>query len=157
MVNLDIVVVHSGWHVIFKSLPCFSSLIRLLQYWRGCTLYVSKRRLTGEKSDRMILCIKYILWCNQTLTSLSLYPGWPYLICQLFNKWYVEGVPKELKECWSLLLHKGDDREEVNNYRPLTMGSILIRLYAKIWDKRMRKFVFINPRRKAFVPLDGCF
>ena len=81
----------------------------------------------------------------------------PNLICQLFNKWYVEGVPRELKECWSLLLHKSDDRELVNNYRPLTIGSILIRLYAKIWDKRMRAYVDINPRQKAFVPVDGCF
>ena len=81
----------------------------------------------------------------------------PNLICQLFNKWYVEGVPRELKECWSLLLHKSDDREVVDNYRPLTIGSILIRLFAKIWDKRLRVYVDINPRQKAFVPLDGCF
>ena len=32
-----------------------------------------------------------------------------------------------------------------------------MRLYAKIWDKRLRANVKLDERQKGFVPVDGCF
>ena len=34
---------------------------------------------------------------------------------------------------------------------------MFIRLYAKIWDKRLRKNIHFDERQKGFVPLDSCF
>lgn len=75
----------------------------------------------------------------------------------ILNVWRVRGIPLLEKANLSILLYKADDKADVNNYRPLTIGSILMRLYAKIWDKRLRAVVQLNDRQKAFVPVDGCF
>lgn len=32
-----------------------------------------------------------------------------------------------------------------------------MRLYGKIWDKRLRKKILFDERQKGFVPVDGCF
>ena len=32
-----------------------------------------------------------------------------------------------------------------------------MRLYAKVWDKRLRANVKLDDRQKDFVPVDGCF
>ena len=74
-----------------------------------------------------------------------------------FNHWYVYGIPDDEKECRTILLEKSGDLTDVNNWRPITIGSILLRLFCKIWDSRLRKKVSINPRQKAFVPVDGCY
>ena len=33
----------------------------------------------------------------------------------------------------------------------------MLRVYAKVWDKRLREVVHISNRQKAFCPVDGCF
>ena len=75
----------------------------------------------------------------------------------IFNLWWAESVPVIEKSCRTILLPKSGDRTNVGNWRPITIGNLLIRLYAKIWDKRLRKKITINERQKAFVPMDGCF
>ena len=57
----------------------------------------------------------------------------------------------------AILLEKGGDRAEVGNWRPITIDNRLIRLYAKVWDARLREVVKIDVRQKAFCPVDGCF
>ena len=47
--------------------------------------------------------------------------------------------------------------EDVNNYRPLTIETILMCLYAKVWDKRLRLVVKFYPSQQAFIPVDGCY
>ena len=78
-------------------------------------------------------------------------------ITVIFNTWWAFGVPKEEKECRSLLIPKDGDLKQVGNWRPLTLGNTLIRLYAKIWDNRLRCSVFVDERQKAFTPVDGCY
>ena len=78
-------------------------------------------------------------------------------IAMVFNKWWVSGVPDEEKKCRTIMLHKGGERKDVGNWRPVTIGNVLIRLYAKIWDKRLRKHIILDDRQKAFVPVDGCY
>ena len=78
-------------------------------------------------------------------------------LTMLFNKWYLDGAPEEIKVCRTILIYKAGDKKDVGNWRPITIGSILLRLYAKVWDSRIRKNVSINNRQKAFRPVDGCF
>ena len=75
----------------------------------------------------------------------------------IFNKWYLDGTPKATKACRTILIHKGGDETDVGNWRPITIGPLLLRVYAKVWDQRLRKVITINERQKAFEPVDGCF
>ena len=75
----------------------------------------------------------------------------------LFSHWWAEGMPIEEKGCRTILMHKGRDIKSVGQWRPITIGTILMRLYAKCWDERLRKKVSLNVRRKAFVPIVGCY
>ena len=37
------------------------------------------------------------------------------------------------------------------------MGNQLTRVYAKLWDKRLRMNVKLDERQKGFVPVNGCY
>lgn len=63
----------------------------------------------------------------------------------------------EEKRNRTILLPKDGDLKLVENWRPLTIGSSIARLYAKVWDTKLQKCVPLNCRQKAFVPLHGCF
>ena len=81
----------------------------------------------------------------------------PEAICVILNVWRLRGVPVEEKKNYSILLYKSGDRKEVGNYRPLTIGTVLARLYSKVWDRKLRMVIKLSARQKAFVPLDGCY
>ena len=55
----------------------------------------------------------------------------------IFNDWWVHGVPHMEKECITTLLYKSGDKNDVGNWRPITIGNILSRLFAKIRDTRI--------------------
>ena len=59
----------------------------------------------------------------------------------LFNAFQLAGeVPKSLKNNKSILLPKCDTGlNEVNNWRPITIGSVILRLFTGITAKRMLK------------------
>ena len=79
-------------------------------------------------------------------------------ITALMNYWWGWFLPEELEECRTTLLPKQDDNlEEVGHWRPITVGNLLIRIYAKLWDKRIRKNVTLDERQKGFVPVNGCY
>jgi hypothetical protein len=57
----------------------------------------------------------------------------------------------------TLILKQGKNPNNVENYRPITIGSIISRLYWGIIDFRLRKRTTFSPRQKGFVPESGCF
>jgi hypothetical protein len=63
----------------------------------------------------------------------------PLLIA--FNYFLVEGFPKALSTGVVHALFKGGDAFEFNNYRGITIGPILTKLFALILDKRLNKWV----------------
>ncbi len=76
----------------------------------------------------------------------------------IFSAWWGDNaIPAEQKDCRTILLFKKGLRTDVGNCHPITIGSILLRLYAKVWDQRLRKMVSISSRQKAFVPLDRAY
>ncbi|CAK9796162.1 Retrovirus-related Pol polyprotein from type-2 retrotransposable element R2DM [Anthophora quadrimaculata] len=56
----------------------------------------------------------------------------------------------------TLILKTGKSVEEVSNWRPITIGSLLGRLYSAMIDKRLRGVISLNPRQKGFTKEDGC-
>ncbi|KAH0816911.1 hypothetical protein GEV33_005880 [Tenebrio molitor] len=56
-----------------------------------------------------------------------------------------------------LLLKHGKDPALAESYRPITISSILSRLYWGIIDQKLREHVRFHPRQKGFVSEAGCF
>ncbi|CAK9799114.1 Retrovirus-related Pol polyprotein from type-2 retrotransposable element R2DM [Anthophora plagiata] len=65
--------------------------------------------------------------------------------------------PDEWKLNRTTLIPKpGKSVDDVNNWRPITIGSLLGRLFSAMIDKRVRNVIEQNPRQKGFTNEDGC-
>ena len=72
------------------------------------------------------------------------------------NYWWA--IPEKSEECRTTLLPKKDEElEEVGNWRPITVGNLFMRIYAKLWDRRLRSNIKLDERQKRFVPVNGCY
>jgi hypothetical protein len=56
-----------------------------------------------------------------------------------------------------LILKPGKETGKIKNYRPVTIGSLISRMYWGIIDKRLRMFTQFSPWQKGFVNESGCF
>ena len=76
----------------------------------------------------------------------------------IMNHWWGWILPEKSEECRTTLLPKKDkELEKVGNWRPITVGNLFIRVYAKLWDKRLKQHVTLDERQKGFVPVNGCY
>jgi hypothetical protein len=57
----------------------------------------------------------------------------------------------------ALLLKEGKDPTRAENYRPVTIGSLIGRVYWGIIDQKLRAHITTSPRQKGFVREAGCF
>jgi hypothetical protein len=57
----------------------------------------------------------------------------------------------------TLLLKQGKSHADVRNYRPVTISSILSRVYWGVIDQKLRASVRFSPRQKGFINEAGCF
>ena len=79
-------------------------------------------------------------------------------VTAIMNHWWGWILPEKSEECrTTLLLKKDKELEKVGNWRPITVGNLLMRVYAKLWDKRLRQHVTLDERQKGFVPVNGCY
>lgn len=79
-------------------------------------------------------------------------------IASIMNYWWGWIMSKEISECSTTLLPKKNyNLDQVVKWRPITIGNILIRLYRKLWDKKIRRNFSLGERQKGFVPVDGCY
>ena len=79
-------------------------------------------------------------------------------ITTIMNYWWGWVISSEAEQCRTTLLPKKDKNlDEVGNWRPTTVRNRFMRLYAKLWDKRLRKNIILDERQKGFVPVDGCY
>lgn len=74
-----------------------------------------------------------------------------------YNIWIgLRHIPEQLKLNRTALLPKGNEGlEQIKNWRPITIASLLIRLYNKILAKRMQKVFQISHKQTGFKPLNG--
>ena len=80
---------------------------------------------------------------------------------QMFTVWLVQGkVPDVWKEARTTLLPKSDDPEtlrDVSGWRPVTIGSQILRLFSGIVGRRLSAASPLNPRQRGFIDgSEGC-
>ena len=74
------------------------------------------------------------------------------------NYWWGWTIPEKSEECHTTLLPKKDEElEEVGNWQLITVGNLFMRMYAKLWDKRLRSNIKLAESQKGFVPVNGCY
>ncbi|GCB59891.1 hypothetical protein scyTo_0014065 [Scyliorhinus torazame] len=83
------------------------------------------------------------------------------LIPRLFSLWLKSAmIPDSLKKSRTVLIPKCEDQErlkDIDNWRPITTGPMLLCLFTKIMAKRLSETVWINPRQKGFLAATpGC-
>ena len=81
----------------------------------------------------------------------------PGFLAGVYTLWLMSGkVPEKLKASRSLLLPKGTtDMQNIGNWRPLSISSVLLRLYTKILAKRLTNAVSLHPSQRGFIPAPG--
>ena len=93
---------------------------------------------------------------NVTLQHLRELP-YDYILTILnFQLWAMTQI-----ETWKinktiLIPKKNEGLENASNWRPITLSSMFTRLLHRILGNRISKNTMLNPRQKAFVPVDGC-
>jgi len=77
----------------------------------------------------------------------------------LFNIIQVSKIqPKAWNTNRTILIPKqGKEGSRLENYRPLTIRSLICRTYWGIVDKKLREVVSFSPRQKGFIHETGCF
>ncbi|KAK8734334.1 hypothetical protein OTU49_006130 [Cherax quadricarinatus] len=74
----------------------------------------------------------------------------------LFNIWlYIGYLPKVFRKARTVLLPKVDCPEEPGQYRPITISSIIVRVFHKILAARYVHWVPLHMAQTAFLPTDG--
>lgn len=73
----------------------------------------------------------------------------------LFNSMLLFGVaPSALKRNRTILIPKGGDSDDINNWRPITIASVVTRVLHRILGKRMGG-IQIHPNQRGFRQVDG--
>lgn len=82
-----------------------------------------------------------------------------YLLAKYFNLLLLKSYyPNDWKQNRTTLIPKvGRDRKDVKNWRPLTIGSLVGRLFSGLLDKRLRMYIAQYPRQKGFSDENGCY
>lgn len=87
-----------------------------------------------------------------------LIPGLPTILAKLFNMLlYISYFPSIWKENRTTLIPKANKPSSlVENWRPITIGPILGRIFSSIIDGRLRRGTVLSPRQKGFTAESGC-
>lgn len=79
------------------------------------------------------------------------------ILSRIFNTFLLIGkTPEDLLESRTALIPKKDGAERPEDFRPITVSSVLIRTFHKILAMRMMKNIKLDERQKAFRKVDGC-
>lgn len=87
-----------------------------------------------------------------------LVPGLPIVFAMLYNiLCVVNYFPSAWRNNRTTLIPKvGQDLDKVENWRPITIGSALSRIFSSILDGRIRSVIVQNLRQKGFTSENGC-
>lgn len=90
-----------------------------------------------------------------TVTMLKSLPG--RVLVKWFNLFLFCGsVPEQLKQSTTVFIPKKETPQSASDFRPISMSSVILRLFNKILAKRLLAVVDFDYRQKAFLPIDGC-
>ncbi|WP_165480166.1 hypothetical protein, partial [Clostridioides difficile] len=66
-------------------------------------------------------------------------------------------LPSKLKNGKTILIHKGGPVEDVNNWRPITIYSVIRRIVEKVLDRHLRRQLDLNSNQRGFRSgMPGC-
>lgn len=65
-------------------------------------------------------------------------------------------VPKCYKIARTVLFYKKGEISNLDNWRPISICSIIRRIIEKIIDKQVRKYIIINENQRGFMHMPGC-
>lgn len=68
----------------------------------------------------------------------------------------IKRVPTSLRGARTTLIPKKSPAKSYSDFRPITVSSVLLRLYHRILAKRMLSTLSFDYRQRAFTPVDGC-
>jgi len=81
-------------------------------------------------------------------------------LANMFSSWLVAGlIPNAFKRCQTTLIPKTSDTDklgDINNWRPITIGSVVLRLFLRILTGRLTVSCPIHPRQRGFIASPGC-
>lgn len=81
----------------------------------------------------------------------------PNVLIRIFNLFLLCGrLPEHLLKAKTTLIPKKDGAERPEDYRPITVQSVITRAFHKILATRLTNTIALDPRQKAFLPTDGC-
>ena len=90
-----------------------------------------------------------------TLRQLKAIPT--TLLARMFNLWLVaEALPKQLQKGRTSFIPKVPGDLAPPKFRPITVSSFITRLIHRTLAKRFSEEISVEPRQKAFVPINGC-
>lgn len=79
------------------------------------------------------------------------------LMTRIFNIFLIIGkIPVCLLESRTTLIPKKHDACLPEEFRPITVSSVLVRTFHKVLVNRLQKHIKLNERQKAFRDIDGC-
>jgi hypothetical protein len=84
--------------------------------------------------------------------------AYPEVLAKVFNLVMISGY---FPSCWkvhktSMIPKDRGSPQDVGNWRPITIGSLLSRIYTGLLERRLRTVTNIHQRQVGFMPLNGC-
>lgn len=65
-------------------------------------------------------------------------------------------IPQNFQSARTILIFKKGDQGNLNNWRPISICSLLRRIIEKILDKQIRNYIVINKNQRGFMHMAGC-
>lgn len=69
-------------------------------------------------------------------------------------------IPPTWKESTTILIHKGDDPKNLDNWRPIALQNTIYKIYTGVIARRMTNWAIeakvISASQKGFLPYEGC-
>lgn len=66
-------------------------------------------------------------------------------------------VPKQWKLLKTILIFKGGDQNDLNNWRPISISSVIRRLFEKILDRKIKQYLEFNHNQRGFTHQPGTY
>lgn len=79
-------------------------------------------------------------------------------LTKLFNLFlYWERAPVKLVVARTIFIPKGECSSDPADFRPITIGSLFLRVFHKVLERRLRQIIVLRTEQRAFCATDGCF
>jgi hypothetical protein len=123
----------------------FAAMFTAMEVWKRLRRYSN----TTPGPDG----IRYFAWKKFDICA--------YILSSIFNCVNRIGhIPQSWTKSTTILLHKKGDKDDVSNWRPISMSNTIAKVYSSVLVERLANWATRNQRisesQKGFMPIDGC-